>query len=315
MILHKKIGKRKTLNDRFRFYIFVLAILTFVTPIFADFTVDIEIKPEYKIGEIITFNYSITSSISTNITYFSLVNCPKALEPLLELKRAKVERGVALKGTYTYLEINEDTEPQTCEASITLTEPFEYTTSKNFSIVTTPGFNFSVLVCKDQLCIKKSKIFVKNQKIYLDYSSEVKNISINANLTYPDKTIKQLTLPTSIKAEQTGTYTLKVTASKEGYKTKALSTQFGVVEKEAEIINTSSCFVNSICEPDLGENYKTCPQDCEPCAKDNICNPDCLTGEDADCKQTTFPYWLLIIGLVIALFLLIILVRHITDRL
>ena len=40
MILHKKIGKRKTLNDRFRFYIFVLAILTFVTPIFADFTVD-----------------------------------------------------------------------------------------------------------------------------------------------------------------------------------------------------------------------------------------------------------------------------------
>jgi len=188
--------------------------------------------------------------------------------------------------------------------------------TKKFKIIgTLKELPINLKICKDLSCSESEKIFSQNETIYLDYSSEVKNISINANLTYPDKTIKQLILPTSIRAEQTGTYTLKVTASKEGYKTKTLSTQFGVVEKEAEIINTSSCFVNSICEPDLGENYKTCPQDCEPCAKDNICNPDCLTGEDADCKQTAFPYWLLIIGLVIALFLLIILVRHVTDRL
>ena len=190
--------------------------------------------------------------------------------------------------------------------------------SKNltFEITNTkPSFEFEVMTCRDKDCSNKSKVFVKGESIYLDYVSKVSTPEVNATLSYPDKTIKQLTLPTSIKAEQTGTYTLKVTASKEGYKTKTLSTQFGVVEKEAEIINTSSCFVNSKCEPDLGENYKTCPQDCEPCAKDNICNPDCLTGEDADCKQTAFPYWLLIIGLVIALFLLIILVRHVTDRL
>jgi len=188
--------------------------------------------------------------------------------------------------------------------------------TKKFQIIgTLKELPINLKICKDLSCSESEKIFFQNENIYLDYSSEVKNISINANLTYPDKTLKQLTLPTSIRAEQTGTYTLKITASKEGYKTKTLSTQFGVVEKEAEIINTSSCFVNSICEPDLGENYKTCPQDCKPCAKDNICNPDCLTGEDADCKQTTFSYWWLIIGLVIALFLLIILVRHITDRL
>ena len=117
-------------------------------------------------------------------------------------------------------------------------------------------------------------------------------------------------MPTSIKANQIGTYTLKVTASKEGYKTKTLSTQFGVIEKEAEIINTSSCFVNGKCEPDLRENYKTCPQDCKPCAKDGICNPNCLPGEDADCKQISIPYYILIISLIIVLFLLIISVKH-----
>ncbi len=51
------------------------------------------------------------------------------------------------------------------------------------------------------------------------------------------------------------------------------------------------CNANGVCEPQIGENYLTCPQDCQPWAKDGICNPardghcdpDCAPGVDLDC--------------------------------
>ena len=45
-------------------------------------------------------------------------------------------------------------------------------------------------------------------------------------------------MPTSIKAEQIGTYELEVTASKEGYKTITKKEQFGVIEGGVEITSS-----------------------------------------------------------------------------
>jgi hypothetical protein len=81
-------------------------------------------------------------------------------------------------------------------------------------------------------------------------------------LTLPDKTIQQINLPTSIKAEQIGTYELEITASKQGYKTITTKEQFAVIKKEAEIEFVGVCDANGICEDK--ENYQNCPQDCLP---------------------------------------------------
>jgi len=89
--------------------------------------------------------------------------------------------------------------------------------------------------CKTQDCSQKSKLFLKNEDIYLNYESSVENPSITATLTYPDKTTGQITLQSSIKASQIGTYELEVKASKEGYKEISIKEQFGVIEKEARI--------------------------------------------------------------------------------
>lgn len=101
-------------------------------------------------------------------------------------------------------------------------------------------FSFNAYTCKDQSCAEKSKVFLQGENVYFDYSSEVENVEITATLTYPDKKIQQLILPTSIKAEQIGTYEVEVIASKEGYKTVTDSTQFGVIKSEADIKETTN---------------------------------------------------------------------------
>jgi len=116
--------------------------------------------------------------------------------------------------------------------------------------------------CKDKQCSEKSKIFLKNENIYLDFNSEVQNPTITTTLTYPNKKQEQITLPYSFKPSQTGTYNLEVTASKQGYKTITKKEQFGVIEKEAEIKSVSVCNSNNICDSPK-ENIQNCPQDCK----------------------------------------------------
>jgi len=55
------------------------------------------------------------------------------------------------------------------------------------------------------------------------------------------------------------------------------------------------CNQNGICETDEDENAITCPEDCSPRKRDDLCNPlsdgicdpDCKAGEDPDCGITT----------------------------
>jgi hypothetical protein len=109
-------------------------------------------------------------------------------------------------------------------------------TSKVFEIANTKKIiDINLKVCEDENCNRIKKIFLKNQNVYLDYNSKISEISVYTELTMPDKSTKEISLPTSIKADQIGTYSLKVTATKEGYKTTEKTTQFGVIEKEAQI--------------------------------------------------------------------------------
>jgi hypothetical protein len=134
-------------------------------------------------------------------------------------------------------------------------------TSVQFQLVDAiKPLDITVSSYKDQARTEKTKIFLINENIYLDYDSKVSDLTINATLTLPDKTKQQLSLPKSIIAEQTGTYELEVTASKSGYKTITKKEQFGVIGKRAYIPLIQVCNVNAIC--DNGETPQNCPQDC-----------------------------------------------------
>lgn len=83
------------------------------------------------------------------------------------------------------------------------------------------------------------KVIKSGESLDLDYHSSVYNPLISAVLTYPNGDEKEIELPYSFTAKDIGTYTLEVSASKEGYKDAVKTEQFAVIEKNAEIENVS----------------------------------------------------------------------------
>ncbi|MEM3047439.1 MAG: hypothetical protein QW057_10245, partial [Candidatus Bathyarchaeia archaeon] len=93
-----------------------------------------------------------------------------------------------------------------------------------------------VLLCKDPACTEQSLVFVKNEKAYITYRCSVEKASVTADLTFPDNSSRQLTLPTNITVKQTGLYRVRVKASAEGYRNVALTEYFAVLEREPELL-------------------------------------------------------------------------------
>lgn len=228
-------------------------------------TINMDVSPSFSQGEQIYFNYTIFSDTNQQAIFIPSVFCPKLTVALIQQKRIDLIANVPYSDFYYDKVIDSSAEQQICTATIAVVYPIRQTVSKKFTIQTTPSFSFELKTCKDQPCAEKTKVFVQGESIYLDYSSSVSSPSITAVLTYPDGTSKQVTLPASFKANQIGTYTLDVTASKQGYKTQSMKEQFGVIEGEPDIKTASACNSNGRC--DAGENEQNCPQDCKKAEK------------------------------------------------
>jgi len=231
----------------------LMAILLLVMEA-SSISVDIEAKPQFKAGENISFRYSI-SDIKEEIKYFVSVNCPDAPIPLLEMKTSDQD----VRETYTYLTVDESVEPQNCTASVSVIEPYSLVEKVSFEIVTKPSFKFKPYLCRDRLCRRKARVFVRGEDIHIRYSSEL-SPTVTATVTYPDKEVRQITLPVTITAEQTGPYNLEIKASKQGYKNVYESVKFAVIGRHATIKDASECNADGTCSPT--ENYRNCPQDC-----------------------------------------------------
>jgi len=89
---------------------------------------------------------------------------------------------------------------------------------------------FSVKLCRDPLCNNEANVFLQNQMVFISYEPKLPEYFVSAILTTPDKKTRQLTLPTSVKAELIGPYVLEVKAS--GY--SPIIRNFGVIEQPAQ---------------------------------------------------------------------------------
>ena len=222
--------------------LFLLGILFSLSFVSASITIDIDMKESFGIDEEIFFDYTIVSEEDIETEYVPYVICPDAALPLIASRTAQLNANVPFEGKYVYMsELSDDEEPQTCNASVGIIRPEEVIEVKSFKISTNPGYEFSVLSCKDIDCKKKAKVFILDDFIYFDYSSSVEDLNVIGSLRFPDESIQKLTLPTSIKAEQTGNFEMEVTASKEGYKTIKKKILFAVIEEAAEfqLVNMS----------------------------------------------------------------------------
>jgi len=79
--------------------------------------------------------------------------------------------------------------------------------------------------------------------------ADIPGANVMAILTYPDKTTKRISFPLNIKADKIGTYTIDITASKQGYKTIKQKELFGVISQNANIqqaLITGSVISNNV---------------------------------------------------------------------
>ncbi|MBU2104729.1 MAG: hypothetical protein KKF67_03065 [Nanoarchaeota archaeon] len=193
----------------------------------AEITININVSPTFSIGETVSFDYEMRSDLTQQIEYYAHSICNNAPVSMFQKKIVQLNDNQSYKANYTDITISDQIAPQTCTAYVRIMSPFQQIEMKNFTIKTNPSFDFKIKLDK--------KVFIKNENIDLDYESDVSGLDVYAILIYPDKKSKSITFSHQFKANQIGTYTLEVTASKEGYKTITKKEMFGVIKSEANI--------------------------------------------------------------------------------
>ena len=240
----------------------IYLIIFFLTINFVNaLDIKINIQDTFIDGEQIYFNYSLLSNFNGKIIYAPHILCPNTPIAILRQKEVNLSANEIYSDLYSDIKINNFIEPQNCKAYLHILWPFQQTFEKDFEIKTNPSFSFDLNTCKDISCLIKSKVFVLNVPIYIDYKSNIRSPTITTTLINPDQTTKQLTLPTTIKPTQIGTYHLEVTASKESYKTIIKKEMFAVIEKSPEIASDQDCNRDDICN--YKETLENCSQDCK----------------------------------------------------
>jgi hypothetical protein len=92
--------------------------------------------------------------------------------------------------------------------------------SLSFSVSGAPeNFTVKVQACRDEKCKFNEKIFNFGDLVHLNYTSNLENIKVESILIYPSNREEKIELPKNIELYEEGKYTLKVTASSEGFNT------------------------------------------------------------------------------------------------
>ena len=240
--------------------IFLLNINLCLSQTNPDIDIKINVNDTFQINDTLNFTYTLTSNQDAEITYTPYISCQMAPQPFLEEKEISMKANEPYQGKYSSITVDDNLEPQICTAFIQISSPIEKKIEKEFKIETSPSFQFNLQYCKDESCAEKTKVFILNDDIYLSYTSEVEDLGITAKLIYPDKTEKQIALPTAIKAEQIGNYEIEIIAEKDGYKTITKKDMFGIIGEQVEIKSASICNADGICSNQ--ETAQNCPQDC-----------------------------------------------------
>ncbi len=214
-------------------FIFITSLVNFVS---ASVTISINVD-DFKIGEKAKFEYTFTSDRDEEIIYEPKIKCINLPERLIDSRSETLKKNVPKTLIYEGFDVTEETLSQQCLAVVKITSPFIKVKEEEFNIKALESIFLSINICKDKSCEEKSVVFLKNQKVYLEYVSDIEDLDIEATLTSSDGKTKSINLPYSETAKQIGTYEIEVTASKEGYKTITQRKQFGVIAKEVEIVS------------------------------------------------------------------------------
>jgi len=237
----------------------------------AKLIVNIDVKPSFKEGERLYFNYSIYSDEDAELTYVSHIVCPDNVVSFLKEESITIKAGETYNGVYTDFVVSEMTERATCTASIAIGKSGdvgEIKAAKTFLIDVPPSMKPRILTCKDTECMHPSKIFIKGEKIFLKIETNDKDgkklsdvvSSGSYGIGEAKETLNIVNERAKLTADKTGNYVIESTSVKPGYKTAKAKTEFAVINTHANIADKRICIPDSVCSS--AETPKNCPQDC-----------------------------------------------------
>jgi len=238
------------------------AIVTTVTAQAANLKIDVYVKPVVSPGDSEFFWYNITSTESTAVTYAPSVSCPDAPVAEIQYLQAEVTPSKPIRDTYRSFSVSPALEPQTCEAKVEILTPVHLIENRTFRINTLPSLAVEIETCKDAECKMSNSVFLEGESVYINYSQLPSGSIVSMFLRLPDSSEQQLQIGSPTKLTQNGTYVVRLTASKEGYKPATARLEFAVIESAAHIESESVCNSDGLCRGN--ETVQNCPQDCKP---------------------------------------------------
>jgi len=210
----------------------LVATLFFIQGIFA-LSININVNPSFSAGDRVSFNYTLTSEVSENVSYVASVRCATAPAALVNIENASLQSNVPFAKTYIYISnLTNGISPQECTAMLGVLSPEEISANKTFSITTLPATKFNFNVCEDVRCETPARVFVSGNHVYFNYT---KGVSISASVLLPDGSLKPLDLSKPLAVSETGTYTVEVNASSTGSAPVERQVQFGVISQMPDI--------------------------------------------------------------------------------
>lgn len=211
---------------------------------------DIIIKAVIKNNQDSSLNISIEHEIYTLSGYISEIESEViALEPLEEKEISfsmKVGNTIPSEKYYAALRIVNG-------ENIIDEKKAEFNVNETLKTI-----DVELKACEDINCENESRIFSKEEKIYLDYISS-ETINPDIHLIKPDLSNEEITLPYEFSSLETGNYKLIFNYSDTGYDDVYEEIEFAIVD-DLDIPASETCNANNIC--DANENEQNCPQDC-----------------------------------------------------
>lgn len=232
---------------RIKFLVFLILVFQFYLAS-AQLQIQIDVKDNFNYGEEVYFEYSFSSSENLeNLFYTPYIYCEGSPQPLLNREMISLTSGQIYSQKYIYGIIDDNYYSGKCIASISVEQPYQQNIEKEFTITSKKELEFEIMTCHDLQCKDPAKVFEKGDIIYFVYDSDYSSkelLTISAKMNVPETKTEQeinlIKLGNSAKsgylANNLGTYEINVVTSANGYKTKNLKYQFGVIEKQEDIL-------------------------------------------------------------------------------
>lgn len=221
----------------------------------------INVKPQMQIGDNLEFSYTMISPKDLNLKFVPHIECfGGAPEAMVQEKEIDIKANIPFEGKYFSMPVQDFVEPQKCSASIKITEPFQKTKTAGFQIVVDPTLDLEVLLCKDEKCAQKSRVYRIGDTLYLNYKTEIQDIASEATITAPDNSTEKVNLPNSYIFKQQGIYDISVISKVDDYKDNVQNFPITVLAGEVKVNDQRVCNTDGKCAGQ--ENEQNCPQDC-----------------------------------------------------